>query len=298
MGVDPTAVYRAGHPAAALRGLVDVYLGYRVVGPPGVHRGLPSRHVTFVVAVEEITVTVPDVGGSLTATALVGGMHDGPALIAHSGVQTGVQLAVTPAGARALFGVPAGELAGLVLPLDVVLPRAAELAERLATAPGWAERFAVIDDVLLAALSDRSGGGAATSPEVGYAWRRLQATSGAASVTALAGEVGWSRRHLADRFRREIGLPPKVAARVLRFERARAELLRPDAAGRAPRLADVAAACGYADQAHLTREWRDLAGCTPSAWLAEEAPWLHAPAGDPAGDLPFVQDGGPLPAAG
>jgi AraC-like DNA-binding protein len=289
VGVDHTASYRTGRPAAALRGLVDAYVGYDVVGPPGVHRGLPSRHVTFVVAFgEPLTVTGPD-AGALTAFALVGGMHDRPALITHAGVQRGVQLAVTPAGARGLFGLPAGELTDLVVPLDAVLPRAAELAERLAATPTWPGRFAVLDAVLCAA-ADRSGQGAPASPEVGHVWRRLQAAAGAESVTALAGEVGWSRRHLAQRFRYEIGLPPKVAARVLRFERARAELLRP---GGTPRLADVAVACGYADQAHLTREWRDLAGCTPSAWLAEEAPWLN-------GDLevPFVQDGDALATAG
>jgi AraC-like DNA-binding protein len=297
VGVDHTASYRAGRPAAALRGLVDSYVGYQLVGPPGVHRGLPSRHVTFVVALEELAVTYPDDGGGvLRAAAMVGGLHHRPALITHSGVQTGVQLGVTPAGVRALFGVPSGELTGLVVPLDAVLPRAAELADRLAAAPGWPARFAVLDDVLLDAVG-RSGRGGATSPEVGHAWRRLQAASGAASVTALAGEVGWSRRHLAERFRREIGLPPKVAARVLRFERARGELLRPGPGGTTPRLADVAHACGYADQAHLTREWRGLAGCTPSAWLAEEAPWLHGPSLD-EWDLPFVQDAEGLPAAG
>lgn len=295
VGVDLTTEYRAGRPAAPLRGLVDAYVGYRIVGPPGVHRGLPSRHVTFVLAFEEITVTAHGAGGAVTAGALVGGLHDRPALITHPGVQSGVQLEVTPAGARALFGVPAGELTGLVVPLDAVLPRAAELTERLAAAPGWPARFAVLDDVLCAAV--RTPGVAATSPEVGHVWRRLQLAAGRGSVSALAGEVGWSRRHLTERFRREIGLPPKVAARVLRFEGARAELLRPGPAGRAPRLADVAATCGYADQAHLTREWRHLAGCTPSAWLAEEAPWVLTPAED-AADLPFVQDGGRLPAAG
>ena len=288
MGTTQTAAYRGGCPAAALRGLVDSYVGYHVLGPPGVHRGLPSRHVTFVVTFgEPLTVTAHGDGRRLSATALVGGLHHRPAIITHSGVQHGVQLAVTPAGARALFGVPAGELTDLVVPLDALLgPVAGELAERLADAPGWAERFAVLDRVLCRVLRDDAGG----APEVRHAWQRLLA--GPSSVAALAGEVGWSRRHLGERFRREIGLPPKVAARVLRFEQARGELLRP---GATPRLADVAATCGYADQAHLTREWRELAGCTPSAWLAEEAPWLHGPDAD---ELPFVQDAAGLAAAG
>jgi AraC-like DNA-binding protein len=286
VGTTTAADYAAARPRPALGGLVDSYVGYRVVGPPGVHRGLPSRHVTFVVTIGgPITVTMP--GDRRTSlTALVGGLHQAPALITHDGVQHGVQLAVTPAGVRALFGLPAGELTGLVVPLDVLLgPAAAELAERLAAAPGWPARFAVLDDVLCRAL--RASRGGAGAPEVGYAWRRLVTAEGAPSVGGLAAEVGWSRRHLAERFRREIGLPPKVAARVLRFERTRAALLAPSPGG--PRLADVAAACGYADQAHLSREWRELAGCTPSQWLAEEAPWLH---------VPFVQDDDPVAAAG
>jgi AraC-like DNA-binding protein len=221
-------------------------------------------------------------------TAMVGGLHQAPALISHLGVQHGIQLAVTPAGARSLFGVPAGELAGLAVPLDVLLgPAADRLVERLGAAPDWPERFAVLDDVLCRARRANRHATGVSSPEVAHAWRLLQASAGAAAVRDLAAEVGWSRRHLTERFRQEIGLPPKVAARVLRFERARQALLVPSPRG--PRLADVAAACGYADQAHLTREWRELAGCTPSRWLAEEAPWLH---------VPFVQDEEPLPATG
>lgn len=87
----------------------------------------------------------------------------------------------------------------------------------------------------------------------------------------LAQEVGGSRRHLGERFRREFGLTPKVAGRVMRFESTRRLLGTP---GR-PGLADVAARCGYADQAHLTREWRELAGCTPSTWLTEELPSIQ-----------------------
>jgi transcriptional regulator GlxA family with amidase domain len=94
---------------------------------------------------------------------------------------------------------------------------------------------------------------------------------GAVRVSALAAETGWSGRHLTSRFRAEIGLTPKAAARVIRFDRARHLLVSQLAVvGSDTRLADLAVACGYFDQAHMAREFRSLAGCPPSQWLAEE----------------------------
>src|SRR5215467_6717236 len=121
-------------------------------------------------------------------------------------------------------------------------------------------------------MSARPGGdGHAVSPEVGQAWRLLLASGGVSNVSGLAAEIGWSDRHLRGRFREETGLTPKAAARVIRFDRARRLLQRRAAAATAlPPLADLAADCGYYDQAHLAREFRDLAGCPPSAWLAQE----------------------------
>jgi transcriptional regulator GlxA family with amidase domain len=106
-------------------------------------------------------------------------------------------------------------------------------------------------------LLRRAMAGPEPAPEVAWSYARLAAADGRLPVTALAGEVGWSRRHLAARWRRDIGLGPKATARVLRFERA-LRLLRE---GRA--LADVAYDCGYADQPHLNREFRALGGGTP-----------------------------------
>ena len=98
-----------------------------------------------------------------------------------------------------------------------------------------------------------------------HAWSLLAGADGSIDIGAVAAAVGWSRRHLSEQFRREFGLPPKVMARVMRFERAKALLARRD-----PDLATVAAVAGYADQPHMNREWRELAGSTPAGWLRGE----------------------------
>lgn len=88
-------------------------------------------------------------------------------------------------------------------------------------------------------------------------------------MAELAAGAGWSRQHLARRFRDELGLSPKLAARIVRFERARKMI---QSAMPRPPLADVALACGYFDQAHLNRDFVRLAGCTPTELLGEELP--------------------------
>ena len=108
------------------------------------------------------------------------------------------------------------------------------------------------------------------------------ASGGTVPVTELAGETGWSRQHLARRFRDEFGLTPKLAGRVVRFDRARRLLGSADA----PPLATLAAQCGYYDQAHLARDFVDLAGCPPSQLRADE----DLP------EVPSVQDGEPADA--
>jgi AraC-like DNA-binding protein len=261
-------------PAAALRPYVAHYSGWRQRGVPAVtHRGLPSPYLTLVLTLDDPLVVYahPDrrqAPGSYDA--LVGGLHLAPALIAHGGRQSGVQVAVHPLGCRALFGLPAGELAGLDLELADLLGGTGveRLRARLLAAGTWPARFAALDSALLTLARRRH---AEVHPDVSHAFGRLLATGGRVPVRELAGETGWSPRHLTDRFRLETGLRLKEAARVVRFDRARRRLT----AG-SP-LASVAADTGFADQAHLTREFRALAGCTPSRWLADE--------------FTFVQDG-------
>ena len=262
-------------PAEPLRRYVAGYTGYRQRGvPPARHRGLPSPYLTLIFTLDEpLTIAAhPDPGqppGEFGT--LLGGLQSVPALITHAGAQSGIQVALRPLGARALLGLPAGELAELDVPAEAVLGGVcAELRDRVRAAAGWAERFAVLDEILLRRVGAPRPD--AASPEVGWAWRQLLRAGGALRVAELAAGTGWSGRHLTSRFRAEIGLTPKAAARVIRFDRARKLLVRKlaDEAERAYLLADLAADCGYCDQAHLARECRALAGCPPSQWLAEE----------------------------
>ncbi len=271
--VAPTAPPDAGthwqRPAAPVRPWVSAYTGYRLAaGPPGVHHGVPSPHLTFIVCLDGEIDMIANADRTKPPgrfEAMVGGLHDTPALIAQGEPQTGIQLRMTWRGARALLGVRAGDLAGDVIDLNALLGRhTAPLIDRLACTRTWPERFAVLDSEL-AGLAERGPGDRGVLPEVGYAWDRLEETGGNLRIAELAAEVGWSRRHLAEKFRVETGLAPKTAARVMRFETA-CDRLRGAAR---PSLADVAADAGYTDQAHLSRDFRDLAGQTATSWLAE-----------------------------
>ena len=258
--------YARARPSPAMRPYVAFYSGYRQRGiAPALHRGLPSPYLTLILTLDEPLVIAahPDRRQPPGRyDALIGGLHLAPALITHDGRQSGVQVAVHPLGCRALFGLPAGELSGLDADFGAVAGDrfVATLRERLCAAATWRERFALLDNAIARLVRERS----AVHPDVAYAYDRLVDSGGEVTVAGLAGEIGWSARHLTNRFRAEVGLRPKETARVVRFDRARRMLY----AG--VRLGDVAAEAGYFDQAHLNREFHALAGLSPTRWMADE----------------------------
>jgi AraC-like DNA-binding protein len=246
---------------------------------------LPSPYLTLIITVDNpLTIAAhPDARQAPGEyETLLGGLHTTPAVITHEGRQSGIQVGLSPLGARALLGLPAGELASLDLHAGEVLGRvAAEIQERVRAAAGWVERFAILDQVLLRRLDPAW----ATPPAVVLAWRRLLESGGSVTVRELSREVGWSSRHLQDRFLAEVGLTPKAAGRVIRFDRARRQLQNQAARGRPWSLADLAVECGYFDQAHLARDFRDLAGFSPSQWLIEKFRNVQVPTADPVAEL-------------
>jgi AraC-like DNA-binding protein len=270
-------------PAPALRSFIASYSGFRQAGvPPARHAGLPSPYMTVIFTLDEpLTIAAhPDPaqpGGDFVT--LAGGLHTSPALVTHEGHQSGIQIALSPLGARALLGLPASELASLdVEATEVCGALATEIQQRIRAAATWPDRFAVLDEALSARqrASQADGLAGAVGAEVGFAWQRLLATGGTIPVAALADETGWSGRHLRARFAAEFGLTPKAAARVIRFDRARRLLQRRAASGRPLELAALAAHCGFYDQAHMDAEFRALAGAAPTTWLARELRNLQA----------------------
>ena len=265
-------------PPTPLRAFVAAAQGYRVpANPSRVHRGLPSRHLTLVVELAgPLRIAL---GGSVAAHGVVGGLHTSPALLDASRPQEGLQYDLTVLGAQALLGVPASELRGLAVDLADLLGRQAhDLVDQLHATGDQRERFRVLDAALLRRLRGRSAVRLGVPAEVAEAWRLVFASNGRSRVSAVATRVGWSRRHLSERFQLATGLTPKQASRIARFEAARRLLLAPAR----PPLAELAARCDYADQAHLAREWQALAGCSVGTWLREELPYVQDPATGPA----------------
>jgi AraC-like DNA-binding protein len=257
-------------PARALRPFINQYAGFRVSGkPPSLHFGLPSSNVNLIISLSgpiDLVQMPNSVQRPSLLTALLSGLHDVPAIVRQSSDTFGIHVFIKPLGVRAILGVGSAEISSRVVNLaDIWGQRAEDLIGMLRASDTWRKRFQILDRTFASTLVSTGW-----QSEISWAWNRLAKTHGALPIQQLADEIGYSRRHFSERFRDATGLAPKSASRVFRFERACRFLMC-----RHIGLAEVAAACGYYDQAHLTREWYALAGCSPKAWIARDLPFLQ-----------------------
>jgi AraC-like DNA-binding protein len=197
--------------------------------------------------------------------AFVMGAHGSYSVLEGDCAPSYLEVWLAPLGAYTLLGLPMDQLSGQTVDLfDVLGPAGRRLAEQLREAPTWDQRFTMFDEFLLRRLE----GGPRPSPEVAWAWQRLVATGGAVPINRIAREVGWSHRHLIARFSQQVGLRPKTAARLVRFDRVWRRLDDPTP----PDWAQLARDAGYADQAHLIRDFRRFTGTTPTEFLDRTRP--------------------------
>jgi AraC-like DNA-binding protein len=195
--------------------------------------------------------------GRVRESSFVAGLHAAPTLVRPTAPSWScIELRLTPIAAHRVLGLPMHEVADRTVALADLAPETTELVSRLREAR-WPERFELVERFLLRRLD------AAPEParEVEWSWQELRRTDGRAAIAELASELGWSHRRLIARFREQIGLAPKTVGRVMRFDRA-VQALRSAAVG----LSEVAFECGYYDQAHMNRDFRELGGTTPDSF--------------------------------
>jgi len=255
--------------------IVDVQ-GYQEFGAPKVvRRELPSAIIPLILVLGE-GFSLHDEAGFMRdlRQSFVAGLTERHVLIGSSGNAACLQINLTPPGARRLFRIDMHDIAGRVLDLRGLLGVEVELlAEELAETRGWMARLMAFEQFVAAKIGE-------AQPACGLAaaaGNAITGSGGAVSISALAENLGISRKHLHNRFRQEFGLAPKSFARIVRFQSALAGLEH----GTCTSLADLAAACGYADQAHFNRDFRAFSGVSPRVFMAQRLP--DGSVGIPAG---------------
>ncbi|WP_246257933.1 AraC family transcriptional regulator [Amycolatopsis anabasis] len=240
-------------PGVTMAGFRD-----RGLTPPG-FRLIPHPAVTLVLVFGG-TMAVEDAGRRWRGSFVTGlGFGEALRVLRAEGFEA-LQVRLSPVVAHAVLGAAVADLDGAVVTLDDLWGRdAARLSEQLGDFSSWQERFAWIDGW----LTGRCAAASRVDAEVAWAWHQIVAGRGAIRIEHLAAELGWSRKRLWSRFQSQLGLPPKRAAKLVRFDHAVHHLVAgQDAAG-------VAADGGYTDQSHLHRDVLAFTGLTPTTVVNE-----------------------------
>lgn len=228
--------------------------GYRERLPPGPLTGSVACLWRDDVATARRQRVLPD--GCMDLIWMDGALHvAGPDTTAFSAATTAGRpvtgLRFRPGAAPGVLGVPAYPLRDQRVPLSEFWPEAGELTARI-DAGGDPEAL------LLAVVASRMRDAPPSDPGLRLV---VEGLSDGRAVADIADALGCTQRSLHRRCRGAFGYGPSVLRRILRFRSALA------LAGTGTSFADTAARTGYADQAHLAREVRALAGAPLSELL-------------------------------
>jgi AraC-like DNA-binding protein len=238
--------YREFAPAGAASGFIDCYWMLEDAEPGAVQRVVPDGHPELILNLGRPYEMLRDGAWQPQPQCFLAGQITRPLVLRAAGPSHILGVRFQPAGAGQLLGIPAQELADRCVALaDLGLQHVAgrtdlrEIEQALLECPPRAEDALAGEAVRLLAHGHE--------------------------VAAVAARLGVSARQLERRFKDRVGMPPKLFARIRRFQRV-FHAMEDEGAG----WVDAAAACGYYDQAHLIRDFRDFAGEPPAALLAGE----------------------------
>ena len=261
-------IFRRHQPAAPLATYVDHFWFYQDLYPP--HRRervLPDGTFELIIDLrDEPRRTFNRTSGAETLFrgSWISGAHSEYIVIDALPASSMIGAHFKPGGAPAILGLPADELRDRVVELEAIWDAsAAELREQLLIARGAQAKFAVLERALTKRLASYPGDRAQTQ-RVLWARDRLVASGGPLRVRDVVDELGMSHKHFIEQFRRQVGLTPKLFCRIRRFQ----DVLQRVATEQPLDWADVAAECGYFDQAHFVRDFRAFSGLTPMSYIS------------------------------
>ena len=190
--------------------------------------------------------------------AIVSGAHGRGLVPADEAFIIGVHF--KPGGAFPFLGLPAGELADTHVDLDTLWgPSAGRLRERLCEAGTSAERFRLLENVLLNRLCH----GVEQHYAVSAALEKFWKNQGGPTVREAAKYLGLSQRRFIQVFKTEVGMTPKLFSRIQRFQQTRTFIQQNPSLNWAALAFDL----GYFDQSHLIREFVEFSGLSPTDYL-------------------------------
>jgi AraC-like DNA-binding protein len=263
--------FRCYQPGSPLDGFVENLWSLSDAPPHARERILPSGTLELVINLHEDEFRIYDTADSLAPKrlrgAIVSGTYRGPFVIDTEEHASVIGVHFRPGGARPLLGAPPGHLADAHLDLETLWPRqASELRERLCEARSPARRFRILESALLARLQQPPGSAGAVRAALEHIARP------GAAVADIAERVGLSHRRLIELFTAEVGVPPKLFARLQRFQRALSFVQA------APSVdwAGLAVRCGYYDQSHLIRDFAEFSGFSPADLLRQRSDRVKA----------------------
>ena len=278
-------MYQIFLPAPALQPYIQVYwMARSSPGQPESIRenvfvdGRADIIFNFGCAYQRHYLNQPDAADSLNFSNL-DGQREYPVAIVQDGVIDLIGVRFQPGGLSAILPLSPDELSNQTIELKLAFGAAAlELENRLFEAPDAAYRVALLNAFFLSRLIVSSPYDFAR-----YVAHFIEAASGAVNMKDLSAEVGYSIRSVDRTFRHYFGLTPKFYARVVRFQ----QVLHMLSAESEADLAEITLACGYYDQSHLTHEFADFTGQSPTLYRAHLLEKLTAP---PPNLVQFLQD--------
>jgi AraC-like DNA-binding protein len=257
-------IYRETAPARHLKPYVKCFweLEYAsVTRDPECEPVLPDGCPEIVFNLSDRFIRIHDNTDHIQPASILAGQMTRNITIRPSGNVKLFGVRLQPAGASPMLAFPMHEITDQIVDFTAATGEPGrDVEDRINDARQFGDRVAIFEEYLTSRLLQ----GCVGDPVALRASEMMMYANGLTKVASVAEALGVSDRRLERAFKRAIGVSPKTYSKVVRFQ----TMLRTFQSHPNSELLDTALACGYYDQSHLTRDFREFAGSTPIAFFS------------------------------